>query len=98
MLQVVLESVLREFSFDGVTRTAHTCAVRTSALDHEAGNDAVEDKTVVKAFIDQADEIVDCIRRDFRIELSFHHAAIFHGDCNNWICHGYDLFSEMYYS
>ena len=48
VLEVVLEAVARELALDAVARAAHAGAGRVAALDHEAGDDAVEDHAVVK--------------------------------------------------
>ena len=53
MSQVVFEAILSKFAADGVSRAAHAGAVRTSALDHEAFDNTVEDDSVVEAFLNQ---------------------------------------------
>ena len=65
--QIIFKMVLRKFTFDGVTRTAHACTVGTTALYHEATDDSVENQTVIKAVFNQADKVVYCIWGDFRI-------------------------------
>lgn len=59
MLQIIFKAVARKFSFNTVAGAAHTIAVGTTALDHEAFNHAVKDQTVVKALVYQAEKIVD---------------------------------------
>ena len=83
-LQEVKQS---KFSFNGVAGASHTGSVGTSALDHEAFDDPVEDQPVVKALIDQTDKVIYCIWGDFRIQLRFHDIAVFHRNGNYWICH-----------
>ena len=46
--EVIRETVLRELSFDCVSRASHTGSVRTSALDHKAADHAMEDQSVIK--------------------------------------------------
>ena len=67
MLQVIFETVLGELAFDAVSRTAHTGSVRASALDHETVDNTVEDQAVIKAFFYKADEVIYCVRGNFRI-------------------------------
>ena len=85
--EVVLKSVLGELTLDAVIRAAGACACRISALDHESRDDAVEDKAVIEAFFYQTDEVVYGVRRDFRVKLCFHHIAVFHSNCNDWVRH-----------
>ena len=59
MLEVVLVTVGGKFAVDLIARAAHAVALRAAALDHEAGDDAVENKAVVKAGVCQLDEVVD---------------------------------------
>ncbi len=50
MLQIVFETVLGKFTFDAVSGATHSVSVGTSALDHKAVDDTVEDQSVVEAF------------------------------------------------
>ena len=79
------ETVLGKFALDIVARAAHAGSVRTAALNHKAVDDAVEDQSVIVAFLDQADKIVYRIWCDLRIELCLHDIAIFHLDSNDWV-------------
>lgn len=47
----VIYAVHGKFALDMVSGAAHAGALRAAALYHEAGNDPVEDKAVVKALI-----------------------------------------------
>jgi len=47
----------------------------------------VEDQTIIKALLDQADKVVDCVRRNLWVKLCLHDIAIFHLNGNNWIFH-----------
>ena len=67
MLQVVFETVLGELTLDAVSRATHTGSVRASALNHKAVDDTVEDQAVIKAFFYKADEVIYCVRGNFRI-------------------------------
>ena len=51
MCQIILKTVMGELTLDAVSRTAHSVAVRASALDHEAFNYAVEDQSIVESLI-----------------------------------------------
>ena len=52
-----------------VAGAAHAGASGVAALNHEAGDDAVEDQAVVEALFDQVDEVLDGIGRDVRVQL-----------------------------
>ena len=78
MLQIVLEAVRGELALDAVAGTAHAGALRVAALDHKAGDDAVEDQSVVKSLADEGNKVVDGVRRDFGIKLSLDNVAVFH--------------------
>ena len=78
MFQIIFETILIELSFDGIAGTAHTGSVRASALDHETFDHAMEDQTIIVAFLYQTDEVVDGVRSNLRIQLCFDDAAIFH--------------------
>ena len=80
MLERIVHAVCLEFPLDAVAGVAVPLAERTAALEHEAGNDAVEDQAVVKAFFDERNKIVDGIGCDIGIQLGGDHAAVFHGD------------------
>ena len=87
MREVVLDAVELELALDAVARAAHAGAVRAAALDHEAGNDPVEDQAVVEALVCQRDEVADALRRFLGIQLTDDLSAVFHGNGRNGICH-----------
>ena len=88
VFQIIFKTVLVELSFNGVSRTTHAGSVRASALDHEAFDDAMENQTVVEAFVYQADKVIHGVRSDLRIKFCFDDITIFHFDGNNRIlCH-----------
>ena len=88
MLNRVDDAVLQELTLDVPARAAHAGALGAAALDHEAGNDAVEDEAVIKAAVCQRDEVIDRLRRDIRVELGGDDAAVFHFNGHNRIFHG----------
>ena len=67
MCQIIFETILAEFSFNGVARAAHTGSVWASALDHKTTDYTVEDQPVIEAVFYQADKVIYCIWGDFRI-------------------------------
>ena len=89
MLQFVLVSVGAEFTGDLVSRAAHAGAFGIAALDHESGDDAMEDHAVIKLFVDQRDEVVDRIGSDFRIQFRLDDIAVLHLDGYDRIAHSY---------
>ena len=80
VLQVVLDTVEKELALDAVAGAAHAGALGAAALNHEAGNDSVEDQTIIKMVIAQVDEVADALGRFVGIQLAFDDAAVFHGD------------------
>ena len=79
MLEVVLgKAVVLELALDAVAGAAHAGALRIAALYHEAGDDPVENKSVVEAAVYEAEEIVYGIRCNFGVQLGLDHAAVFH--------------------
>lgn len=92
MCQIILETVLCEFSFDGISRTADADSLRISTLYHEAFYDTMEDNFVIEALLYERDEVVYSIRCNVRIKLSFHDITIFHSNSNYRICQLYHSF------
>ena len=78
----LISGILNDFN-----QELHKLEPLSSALDHESWDDAVEDKAVIEAFFYQTDEVVYGVRRDFRVKLCFHHIAVFHSNCNDWVRH-----------
>ena len=87
MLQGVAHAVVGELTLDGVAGTTHAGPVGAAALNHEAGNDTVEDQTVIKALLHQTDEVVHRIGGDRGVQLRLDHTAVFHLDGHNGIAH-----------
>ena len=95
VLQVVDEAVHLKFALDGVAGTAEAFAHGVAALNHEAGDDTVENDTVVEALVDQRDEVVDGVGSDFGVQLSLADAAVFPFDGFDGICHVVFLLSMV---
>ena len=93
--EVVLHAVELELALDAVAGAAHAVAVGTAALDHEAGDDPVEDQAVIEALIGQRDEVVDRVGGFLGVQLAGHDAAVLHGDGDNGIGHSYRFLSFM---
>ena len=72
--------VVGEFPLDPVPGSSHAGAVRVPALDHESGDDAVEDDAVIEAAVGQMDEVLDRVGGGFGIELHLDDASVLHGD------------------
>ena len=88
MAKVIFEAVLGELTRNRVARAAHAGTVWTAALDHKAVDDAVEDQAIIEALLYEADEVVDGVRSDLRVELCLNAVAVFHGNGYDWIlCH-----------
>ena len=84
----VLHAVGGELTLDAVAGAADADALGVAALDHEAGDDPVEDQAVIEALLDEADEIVHADGSQVRIQLCDDLAAVFHLDGNDRIlCH-----------
>ena len=47
----------------------------------------MEDQPVVKALVDEGDEVANALRRDLGVKLGFDNAAVFHFDGNDRIAH-----------
>lgn len=80
VLQIVLDAVEKELALDAVAGATHAGAFGTAALNHEAGNDSVEDQTVIKMVAAQVDEVANALGRLVGIQLALDDAAVFHGD------------------
>ena len=88
VLQRILEAVHVELTLDIIAGASHSGSVRASALDHETADNAVEDQSVIKALVNQAQEIIYRVGSDLRIKFRLHYTAILHGDGYDWIlCH-----------
>ena len=81
MLQVIFEACHAKFACDMIAGAAHAAALGVAALDHEAGDHAVEDGAVVKTLFHQGDEVVHRVGGDFGIKLSLDDAAVLHFKC-----------------
>lgn len=85
MLQFIIEPVGAELALDAVAGATHAAAFGIAALDHEAGNHAVENGAIVKALFREGNKVIDCVGRDGGVQLCFDDAAVFHFDGDNGI-------------
>ena len=96
MLQIILNSVGAEFTFDRISRAAHSGSLGTAALDHKSTDHSVENKSIIKSAFNQTNKIIHSIRRNIRIQFRFDHASIFHSDRNNRITHIKNLLLNIF--
>ena len=94
--KVVADAVGGELTLDAVAGAAHAGAVGAAALDHEAGDDAVEDQTVVEAGVGQGDEVIHALGCDVGIQLAGDDVAVLHLDGDDRIGHNSVLVSAKY--
>ena len=80
VLEVIFETVGGEFALDAVAGATHAVAVGAAALNHETGNDTMEDLVIIETLIDEGDEVVNSVGSEFGIELSLDDVAVFHFD------------------
>ena len=85
VLQGVLYAVGRKFTLDLIAGTAHTRTGGVAALNHEACDNSVEDKSVIEALVCKLYEVFNRDRCDLGVKLKRHGAAIFH--FNDCFCH-----------
>jgi hypothetical protein len=71
--------------FDGVSRPSGSISVWTTALNHEAGNNAVENQAIIEPISAKFHEILNCDGRlvGEQLYLNRAHARIKNG---RWIC------------
>ena len=93
MLEVVFHAVGGKFTLDAVAGAAHAGALGAAALDHEAGDAAVEDQSVIEAAVGQRNKVAHALRSDLRVELALHHAAVFQSNGKGGIRHTLRLLS-----
>ena len=85
VLQIILEAVEEKFALDAVAGAAHAGTFGAAALNHEAGNDPVEDQAVIVVVVAQVDEVVDALGCGFGVQLAFDNTAVCHGDFKSGI-------------
>ena len=85
MLQIVLHTVEEELTLDAVAGATHAGAFGAAALDHEAGDDTVEDQAVIKIMIAQLNEVLPALGCDRGIQFALDHGAVFHSDLKSRI-------------
>src|SRR5437867_60049 len=72
--------VLVELRLDGVAGPARAVPLGAATLYHEVGDDPVEVEPVVEALLRERDEVLDRLRRIFRVELQPDLAALLQRD------------------
>ena len=71
MCQIILESVICEFSLDAVSWTTHTGSLWASTLNHKSIDHTMEDQAIIKTLLYKTDKIIYSIRCNFRRTLHF---------------------------
>src|SRR4051812_14892048 len=74
--RAAVDPVLVELVLELVAGPAAAGPRRVAALDHEVGNDAVEDQAVVEAVARELDEVLDGLRSLVRVELDLDRAMV----------------------
>jgi len=87
VLQVILDAVEEELALDAVAGATHAGAFGAAALNHEAGNDAMEDQAVIIVMAAQIDEVCNALGCLLGIQFALNDSAVFHGDLKSRICH-----------
>ena len=64
---------------------AHAGALRVTALDHEAGNNAVEGQAVVKAVLDELLKVLAGDGGCAVVQLNVDGLAVLHGNANHTV-------------
>ena len=67
MFQFIFETILIEFTFDGVAWATHAVAIWAAALNHKTGNNPMEGQIGVEAFVHQRDKVIYRIWGNLRI-------------------------------
>ena len=83
VLDGVVDAVGGKLALDVPAGAAGAVAQRAAALDHKAGDHAVEGQAVVKALADQLLEILTGDRSGFFVQLDIDDAAVFHSNANH---------------
>ena len=85
--QVVGHAVGGELALDAVAGTARAVSVGAAALDHETGDDPVEDQAVVVPGVGKRDKVAHALGRNVGIQLGHDLAAVLHLKGHDRICH-----------
>ena len=99
MLEIVLgKAVVLELALDAIAGATHAGTLGIAALNHETGDDAVKDEAVIEAAVHKAQEVVDGVRSNLRVELGLDDAAVFHlkGDYGIWHDDNRPFLSSVY--
>ena len=87
VLERVGHAVLGKFALDAVAGAAGAVALGASALNHEAGNAAVEGQPVIKTAVGQGNEVAHAFGRNIGVQFAGHDAAVLHLDGKGRIGH-----------
>ena len=93
-LMGIVHAVGSKLALDVPAGAAGAVAQRAAALDHKAGDDAVERQAVVKALADQLLEIFTGDGSGFLVQLNVDDAAVFHSNANH-SCYNTPLFRPL---
>ena len=85
VLDGVGNAVLQELALDVPAGAAHAGALRVTALDHEAGNNAVEGQAVVKAVLDELLKVLAGDGGCAVVQLNVDGLAVLHGNANHTV-------------
>ena len=80
MGEIVDDAVASEFALDGLVRASDAGAQRVTALNHEAGDDAVENDAGIEIAVAKIHEVCNGDRSDLRIQLQLDIIAGLHID------------------
>ena len=78
MLKIVLYAVACKLALDGIAGASHSRSVGAAALDHETGDDPVEDQAVIETVACEFYEVIDRDGGDVGIKFSLDDSSILH--------------------
>lgn len=76
MREIIFDAVTFKFAFDRIIRSARANTIGIAALNHKAFNNPMENQAIVKALVDQIDEISASVRRIFVVQFKLDIAEI----------------------
>ena len=82
MLQIIRNTVCGKLSLNAVAGASCSVSVRITALNHKTLDDTMKGQSVIELLVTELLEVLHCDRCNFRVKLSLHHTAIFHGNGN----------------
>ena len=95
VLDGVVPAVVSKLALDVPAGAAHAGALGAAALDHKAGDDPMEDQTVIKALAHQLQKVLHGQRGRLGVQLKINGFAVFHSNANHKITHAPFLFSPL---